>query len=357
MGLKLLCGGETLPRDLAQDLLPLGAELWNMYGPTETTVWSTAEKIESLAGPISLGRPIANTQLYVLDQNRQLAPLGVHGELAIGGYGLARGYRNEPELTADKFVPNHFDSKPQSRLYRTGDLVRWLPAGKLEYLGRIDRQVKLRGFRIELGEIEAALSQHSSLREAAVILGEAARGEKRLVAYVVPRGEEFPTSMQLRDHLRHTLPDYMLPADFITLERLPLTPSGKIDRRALPAFDCVRQESKNIYVAPHTPIEEMLLLIWAELLGLDRVGIHDNFFEIGGHSLLATQLLTQIQMAPARTFRWPPSSGHRQLPRWPNISRWSRQRRLIWCFPSDVREAKRRLSGADTPVRSSPSRN
>ena len=357
VGLKLLCGGETLPRDLAQDLLPLGAELWNMYGPTETTVWSTAEKIESLAGPISLGRPIANTQLYVLDQNRQLVPLGVHGELAIGGYGLARGYRNEPELTADKFVPNPFDSKPQSRLYRTGDLVRWLPAGKLEFLGRIDQQVKLRGFRIELGEIEAALSQHSSLREAAVILGEAARGEKRLVAYVVPRGKEFPTSMQLRDHLRRTLPDYMLPADFITLERLPLTPSGKIDRRPLPAFDCVRQESENTYVAPHTPIQEMLSLIWAELLGLDRVGIYDNFFEIGGHSLLATQLLTQMQMLTGKDVPLATIFRAQTIAALAEYIEMEQTEAFDLVFPIRRREAERRLSGADIPVRSSPSRN
>ncbi|MEA2601554.1 MAG: hypothetical protein QOF89_2546 [Acidobacteriota bacterium] len=309
-GLKLLCGGEALPRDLAGDLLVRGAELWNVYGPTETAVWSTAGRVAPGEGPVPLGPPIANTGLYVLDPRSRLAPVGAAGELLIGGAGLARGYLGRPELTAERFVPHPWSQEPGARLYRTGDLVRWRPSGGLEFLGRIDHQVKVRGFRIELGEVEAALLRHPAVAQAVVTARQEA-GEPRLVAYVVPAGEA-PAAGELRGHLRQSLPDYMLPSAFVVLDTLPLNPSGKVDRKALPAPEATREAgSAAAWVDPHNDLERTIAALWREVLGLDRVGADDNFFDLGGHSLLAAQVHVRLSEALSREvalldlFRYP----------------------------------------------------
>jgi amino acid adenylation domain-containing protein len=301
--LKILCGGEAMPRSLANQLLSSSAEVWNMYGPTETTVWSAVNRIEPGDAPIVIGRGIANTKFYLIDTNSyqnngaiELVPVGVAGELLIGGAGLARGYLNRPELTEEKFIPDPFSNQSDARLYRTGDLARYLPDGKIELIGRIDNQVKIRGFRIELGEIEAVLAQHSAIREIAVIVREDIPGDKRLVAYVVPQQEQ-PHSSDLRSFLQERLPNYMVPSAFVFLDTMPLTPNGKVDRRALPAPDASSLQLDAEFVPPSNPTEELLATIWAEVLGVERVGIHDNFFELGGHSLLATQVISQLNQA------------------------------------------------------------
>jgi acyl carrier protein len=293
----MLCGGEALPRALADRLLEKGRALWNVYGPTETTVWSSVSRVEPSDGPISIGRPIAETQLYVLDRRLRTAPVGVTGELYIGGTGLARGYRDRPGLTAERFIPNPFCRAPGDRLYRTGDLARWRPDGTLECLGRDDHQVKVRGFRVELGEIEAALSAHPAVREAAVTARPDATGEKGLAAYLVPRGEGAgpPTTVDLRRWLQGRLPEYMVPSAFVVLDAMPMTPNGKVDRKALPDPARARLAEGVDFIPPRGPIEEALAEAWAELLGVDRVGAHDDFFERGGHSLMAMQLLGRIQ--------------------------------------------------------------
>ncbi|MBW4570586.1 MAG: amino acid adenylation domain-containing protein, partial [Tolypothrix carrinoi HA7290-LM1] len=288
--LKILCGGEALSRELASQLLERADSLWNMYGPTETTIWSAVSQVQPGSGSVSIGGAIANTQFYLLDANLQPVPVGVPGELHIGGDGLARGYLNRPELTAEKFIPNPFGDAG-SRLYKTGDLVRYLTDGNIEYLGRIDHQVKIRGFRMELGEIEAQLRQHPSVQLSVVIAKEIV-GDKRLVAYIVPLTQPAPTISELRDFLHQQLPEYMVPSYFVMLDAMPLTPNGKVDRRALPEPGG-QLESHN-FVAPRTPTEEMLAGIWASLLGIERVGVYDNFFELGGHSLLATQLISRV---------------------------------------------------------------
>ncbi len=295
-GLRMLCGGEALPRELADRLLSCGAELWNMYGPTETTVWSTLERVRAGDEPICIGKPLDNTEVYIVDARDQLTPIGVPGELLIGGLGVACGYLARPDLTAEKFVPDAFGPRPGARLYRTGDLARWRRDGRLEVLGRIDSQVKLRGFRIELGEIESVLAEHAHVRQAAVICREDRPGDKRLVAYVVARDDASIVGNDLKTFTRAHLPEYMVPSAVVVLERLPLTPNGKVDRRALPAPEAGAEETAS-YVAPRTPEEETLATLWAEVLGVPRVGIHDDFFDLGGHSLLATQLVTRLQKA------------------------------------------------------------
>jgi amino acid adenylation domain-containing protein len=289
--LGALCGGEALPRQLANRLLKRVGCLWNMYGPTETTIWSTVYQVEEGSGPVSIGRPIANTQIYILDQRFQPVPVGVLGDLYIGGDGLARGYLNRPALTAEKFIPDPFNSKAGSRLYNTGDMARFLPDGNVEFLGRKDFQVKLRGFRIELGEIEAMLAQHPAVQQAVVIVWEDQPGDSGafLVAYIV--GET--AHSKLREYLKQKLPDYMVPSVFVRLEELPLTPNNKVNRQALPAPE--RTGLEQDYVAPRTPTEEILAEIWAQVLRLERVGIHDNFFALGGHSLLATQVISRLR--------------------------------------------------------------
>ncbi len=288
-GLKVLCGGEALPRDLAEALLWRGAELWNVYGPTETAIWSAAGEVESGEGPVLLGRPIANTDFYVVDRSFKPVPVGVAGELLIGGEGISRGYLNRPELTAEKFVPHPF-GPPGSRIYRTGDLVRYRPSGELEFLGRIDHQVKVRGFRIELGEIEAVLSRHPEVRQAVVVVR-----DERLVAYLVGNFVAEAVPGDLREHLRKSLPDYMIPSAFVVLEALPLTPSGKVDRKALPAPEVGAGVTEAEHVAPRGPVEELLAGIWEEVLRVERVGARDDFFALGGHSLLATQVVSRVR--------------------------------------------------------------
>ncbi|HVS00913.1 MAG TPA: amino acid adenylation domain-containing protein, partial [Thermoanaerobaculia bacterium] len=280
-GLKALCGGEALPRALADKLLSKVDELWNVYGPTETTVWSACHRLTPGEGQVPLGLPLGNTTLHLLGRWGELVPVNAAGELLIGGEGLARGYHGRPDLTAERFVPG----AGGSRLYRTGDLARRLPDGTLEYLGRIDFQVKVRGFRIELGEVEAVLGSHPEVRESVVVARDG-----RLVAYVVARGE----AQDLREHLRDRLPEYMVPSAFVFLEAFPLTPSGKVDRKALPAPE-ISRGSDGEYAAPSNPTEELLAGIWAEVLGLDRVGVRDSFFSLGGHSLLATRVVSRIR--------------------------------------------------------------
>ncbi|HEX2094417.1 MAG TPA: amino acid adenylation domain-containing protein, partial [Longimicrobiaceae bacterium] len=306
--LRALCGGEALPPDLAAALRERTREVWNLYGPTETTIWSTLEPVEEaqpgMGGALPIGRPIANTRVYVLDERLEPAPVGVPGELFIGGEGVSRGYWERPELTAERFVPDPFSPDPGARLYRTGDRARWTADGKTEFLGRTDFQVKVRGYRIEPGEIEAVLVVHPGVREALVVVRQDAPGDARLVAYVVPAAEaRAPSPCELREHLRGRLPEYMLPSAFVVLDALPLTPNGKVDRRALPDPEL---EPEGAFVAPRTPTEEVLAGIFAELLRREQIGAHDNFFHLGGHSLLAMQVVARVRHAlgaeiPVRT--------------------------------------------------------
>jgi amino acid adenylation domain-containing protein/non-ribosomal peptide synthase protein (TIGR01720 family) len=301
--LKILCGGEALDHILANQLLQRGAELWNLYGPTETTIWSALKKVESnneaehTDSVVSIGRPIANTQFYILDSYLQPVPVGVPGELHIGGVGLARGYLNRPELTGQKFISNPFNNDPTSRLYKTGDLVCYQPDGTIRYISRIDHQVKLRGFRIELGEIEALISKYPAVRESVVVVRSDEPGRERLVAYVVPESTQTVTIPELRRFLESKLPNYMVPTAFVMLEALPLTPNGKVDRRALPAPDASRPELDKAFVAPRTPTEVKLAQIWAEFLGVEQIGIYDNFFELGGDSIIAIQIIVRANQA------------------------------------------------------------
>ncbi len=292
--LMMLCGGEAMPRELADRLLKKGRTLWNLYGPTETTIWSSAWKVAP-EGPISIGRAIDATQLYVLDGRLRPVPIGVPGDLYIGGDGLARGYLNRPELTAEKFLPDPFSKVPGSRIYQTGDLARWLPDGTLECLGRADHQVKVRGYRIEPGEVEAALVRSPSVRAAAVVARPDATGELMLVAFIVPETTETPDVSALRQALKADLPDYMVPSAFVLLDELPLTPNGKVDRKALPSGDGALQANAGEYVAPQGPIETELAGLWARLLQRENVGANDDFFELGGHSLFAAQALARLR--------------------------------------------------------------
>ena len=320
----LLFGGEAVdPRWVTGVLEALPPQrLLHVYGPTENTTFTTWHLTESVPPgetTVPIGRPIANTQVYVLDRTMQPVPAGVYGELYIGGDGLARNYLKRPALTAETFVPNPFSIEPGSRLYRTGDLVRYLPDGSIEFLGRIDHQVKIRGFRIELGEIEMQLGQHPAVRESAVIAREDAPGDRRLVAYVVARHAPSPTFSELRNYLKEKLPDYMIPSAFVFLDSLPLTINGKVDRNALPMPDLDRSGLEMEFIAPRTPVEKRLAKIWCEVLGLKRVGIHDNFFELGGHSLVATQVMSRVrdhfemELPLLRLFNTPTINGLAEL--------------------------------------------
>ena len=293
----LMVGGEALPVGLAAQLTAeLPGAIINMYGPTETTIWSTTSPVTGQPNPtgaVDIGRPIANTQLYVLDANRQPLPAGVPGELWIGGDGVARGYLHRPDLTQEKFIADPFLSG--NRMYRTGDLVRYRPDGIVDFLGRIDHQVKLRGHRIELGEIEAALMQHSSVRQAVVILRTDSPGDAQLVAYVVPSGEEEPSPNALRDFLRQKLPEHMVPAVFVPLPQLPLTPNGKVDRKVLPAPEGGRAKPVAGFVAPQAGVEQAIAAIWKDILRTDPIGVEDNFFDFGGHSLQVVQVQNRLR--------------------------------------------------------------
>lgn len=314
---RVICSGEALPLALQHRFFSQfnHVELHNLYGPTEAaidvTFWACQSHNSSAIVPI--GRPIANTQIYILDSHRQPVPLGVPGELYIGGDGLARGYLNRPELTAEKFIPNPFSKGVPGRLYKTGDLARYLPNGTIEFLGRLDHQVKIRGFRIELGEIEAALNTHPKVKETVVIVQENQEKECRLIAYLVGESEAEITPKDLRNFLQSQLPDYMIPAAFVFLEAFPLTPNGKLDRQGLPAPEI--SQNPLDYVPPRTAIEETLAGICADILKLEKVGIHDNFFELGGHSLLATQVISrlratfQIELALRSLFEKPTVAG------------------------------------------------
>ncbi len=291
-GLKALCGGEALSRDLAEALLTRCGELWNLYGPTETTVWSTLERITSAAVPVSIGRPIANTQVLVLDSHRELVPAGLVGELYIGGAGVARGYLGREELTRERFIPSPFSSG--ARLYRTGDLGRWLPDGRLECLGRNDHQVKIRGFRIEPGEIESAIARHPAVREGAVVAREDGTGEKRLVAFLVAGDAAADLIDQVRALVRASLPEYMVPSEFVILEALPRTANGKLDRKALPAPTPGAVPAAGA-VAPRTPTEELVMAAFADVVGRADFGVFDNFFDWGGNSLRAARLVSRLR--------------------------------------------------------------
>jgi len=272
--------------------------LHNQYGPTEShvvTEYTLNPAIQREPDLPPIGRPIANAQIFILDSYFNPVPVGVTGELHIGGDGLACGYLNRPELTAEKFIANPLSDEPGSRLYRTGDLARYLPDGNIEYLGRIDNQVKIRGFRIELGEIEAVLAQHPGIQQAVVLAREDTPGDKRLVAYVVTAGGSTTSVHDLRSYLQHKLPDYMVPSAFVFLDSLPLNANGKLDRKALPAPEQSRPGLDDAFTPPTTPVEEILANIWSEILKLDKVGIHDNFFHLGGHSLLATQIVSRVR--------------------------------------------------------------
>ncbi len=290
--------GEPLKRKLVDEIYETQTveSVYNLYGPAEDTTYSTCALIgRGDRQPPPIGRPLANKQIYLLDSELQPVPVGVKGEIYIGGRGVARGYLNRPDLTAERFTPDPFGSKRGERLYRTGDLGRYLPDGNIEYIGRIDHQVKIRGFRIEPGEIEAVLSQHPWLRESAVVVCEDESGEKRLAAYVSAQQEPAPTATELRNYLRERLPDYMIPAVFVTLSELPLNPNGKLDRSALPAPDQRRPELDKRLIAPITPVENIVADIWSQALNLAQVGVEDNFFELGGHSLLATQIISRLR--------------------------------------------------------------
>ena len=291
--LKALCGGEAMPMVLGAELMDRVGSLWNLYGPTEATIWSTVEQVseESFGSTVSVGRPIANTRVYILDEKLEPVPVGVPGELCIGGVGVARGYWERAQLTAERFVEDPFVSEKGARLYRTGDVARWRSDGRLDHLGRMDYQVKVRGYRIELGEVEATLERHPGVTQAIVMTREV-ETMASLVAYVVGQEQD---ARVLDAHVRERLPGYMTPAAWTFLDELPLTPNGKVDRRALPEPESSRLGVADEYVAPRNGLEEVLCQIWSDVLGHERVSIHDDFLDLGGHSLMATQVKNRIQ--------------------------------------------------------------
>jgi len=297
---RVICSGEALSAELQDRFFTLmQAELHNLYGPTEAAVDVTYWQCQKTPGQriVPIGRPIANIQIHILDPLLQPVPIGVAGELHIGGIGLARGYLNRPELTAQKFIDDPFATEAGARLYKTGDLARYLPDGTIEYLGRLDHQIKIRGFRIELGEIEAVLESHSAVREAAVVVREDAPGDKRLVAYVTLQVGETASIPVLQQHLQQQLPAFMVPSAFVLLEKMPISSNGKLDRRALPAPEITRVSSEDAYVGPTSLVQAQLVQIWEELLDVRPIGIKDNFFSLGGHSLLAARLIEKIHQA------------------------------------------------------------
>jgi amino acid adenylation domain-containing protein len=293
---KIFCGGEALPRELAEQLLKLGPEVWNMYGPTETTIWSSTGRVSSAAERVPIGPPIDNTQLYILDGRQQPVPIGVVGELCIAGDGVANGYHNRPELTSERFVANPF--RPGERMYRTGDLARYLPDGTVDFLGRLDHQVKLRGYRIELGEIESVLAKHPAIKQSVVTVREFSSGNQRLVAYLVPANGSLPSRTELDAFAEAQLPEYMVPGAYVSLAELPLTANGKIDRKALPAPDRVLEVAPT--ALPQSELEEKIAGIWRTTLSLTQVGVEDRFFDLGGDSLQLISVKNEIEKAIAR---------------------------------------------------------
>ncbi|HEU5375939.1 MAG TPA: amino acid adenylation domain-containing protein [Ktedonobacteraceae bacterium] len=328
---QVMCSGETLLYDLQQRFFAqFSADLHNLYGPTEAaidvTFWACQPAGELHIVPI--GYPIANTQIYLLDSSGNPVPVGVVGELYIGGVGVARGYLNRPDLSAERFVPDPFSGYAGARLYRTGDLARYLPNGAIEYLGRLDHQVKIRGFRIEPGEIEATLGHHPAVRDVAVIARDGMPGERRLIAYLVLHEGQQTSHAALRSFVKQWLPEYMIPAVFILLEAFPLTPNGKLDRQALPAPEEISPTRDQLFEGPRTPLEEQVAALWATVLGVSQISLRDTFFDLGGHSLLATQLLSRVEkafdiMVPLRTIFEKPTFAefvefvrHAQQTRW-----------------------------------------
>ncbi len=295
--LKILCGGEALPRELAQQLVDRGQSVWNLYGPTETTIWSTLNAIDA-ENEITIGRPIANTKIYILDQFQRPVPIGVSGRLFIGGDGLARGYHRRPDLTTEKFLPHPFSSANDELIYDTGDQARYRPNGEIEFLGRLDHQVKVRGFRIELGEIEQALSEHPEIDQAIAVVrddgGDSKGMDKSIVAYFIARGS-VPSTADLRDFLRKTLPHYMIPSAFVTIDKFPLTPNRKVDRKALPAPMIDRKPVAADFSAPLNSVQLQIANVWKKVLRLNSLGLDDNFFDAGGHSLLAARMIVDVE--------------------------------------------------------------
>lgn len=299
--LKILIGGEAVPLDLIKHLLPCCASLWNVYGPTETTIWSTTTRLLPRDESVSIGRPIDNTQVYVVNAELQLQPTGIPGELLIGGDGLALGYLDRPELTAERFIPDTFSEKPGSRLYRTGDIALWTADGRLECLGRLDNQVKVRGYRIELGEIESFIEKYPGVQQVAMMAKKDGQGHSRLIAYIVPEESEKNKELSegLRQYIAEKLPAYMIPSFFIFLKRMPLTPNGKVDRRALLALgqDMGDQPASSTFVPPGSKTEKLLAEIWRQVIGIERIGIHDDIFEIGGDSILIFRITARANQA------------------------------------------------------------
>jgi amino acid adenylation domain-containing protein len=308
--LKLLVGGEALPRDLAATLTERVAELWNMYGPTETTIWSTTTRVEPSDAVLTIGKPIQNTRIYVLERSGLPSPIGVPGELCIAGEGVARGYRNRAELTSEKFATITLPNGRTERVYRTGDVARFLADGRIEFLGRRDHQVKIRGYRIELGEVEAVLATHPGVKECVVVAREDTPGDKRLVGYVVLAARALLDTEGVRRTLRVKLPEYMVPNLFVSLAALPLTPNGKIDSKALPAPQAASPRADDVAEALMTPVQRRVAGKWREVLCVDRVGLYDNFFDIGGHSLLLVKLHAALkrefasEIALPELFQW-----------------------------------------------------
>jgi natural product biosynthesis luciferase-like monooxygenase protein len=293
---SLMVGGEALPATLAEPLRKaVSGEVLNMYGPTETTIWSSTHRVGETAGAVvPIGTPLLRTQLYVLDAHLEPVPVGVPGELFISGAGVVRGYLARPELSAERFLPDPFSREPGARMYRTGDRARWLPDGTVEFLGRVDHQLKVRGFRIEAGEIESALEAHAAVQQAVVVAREDEPGDVRLVAYAVPRAGQPLEPGELRGFLQQRLPEYMVPSAFVELSTLPLTPNGKVDRKALPAPSSARS-ARNTYVAPQGQLEQQIAELWQAALKVDQVGVNDNFFDLGGHSLLMVQVHAKLR--------------------------------------------------------------
>jgi amino acid adenylation domain-containing protein len=306
-GLRMLCGGEALPRKLANELAQRG-ELWNMYGPTETTIWSATSRVEVGEGPVTIGPPIHNTSFYVFDSKHQPMPIGVPGELYIGGDGVAKGYFGNAHMTAARFLPDPLNPNSAERLYKTGDLVRYRPDGKLEFLGRLDNQVKVRGFRIELGEIESVLARNPDIRECAAAAQEDEPGTNRLVAYCVPHESRACSSENLRSWVASSLPEYMVPSVFVLMPALPHTPNGKVDRKALVRLDTWSLPEQKLFIAPRTHAETKLAAVCAEVLHLDRLSVHDSLFDLGADSIHLFQIIARaanvgLTLAPHQILR------------------------------------------------------